>query len=243
MKESKLIEIFCIADDFCIEFIQVFETRLVSSGAVKRKRARSLDMSEIMSLVIFYHQSRFRNFMHYYCHFAKVYLPTIGWFNTCQTHSFLYAVFFDGCCLDKATGKQLVDSCPLVVCHNRRIHNHKTFKGIAKRGKTSVGWFFGFNLHLIINAIGQIVSYFITPESVSDKNWKLMFKLSKGVWGKRFSDKGYFISFKRICLRGSQSTSQIWIPIFIRYRARIFELTQGSYPKLTLNRTRIQLIQ
>jgi hypothetical protein len=35
----------------------------------------------------------------------------------------------------------------LAVCDNRRISRHKAFKGVAARGKTSMGWFYGFKLH------------------------------------------------------------------------------------------------
>ena len=199
MRESKLIEIFCSADDFCLEFIPLFEQRLLSSGAIVRKRSRSLEMSEILTIVIFYHQSRFRHFKHYYCHFVQVYLkdyfPDLPSYNRMIQYMPQALVpllaFLKSCCLGSATGKQFVDSCPLVVCHNRRIHNHKTFAGIAKRGKSSVGWFFGFKLHLIINDIGEIVSFVISPGNSSDVNRDVMLRLCKGVWGKLFGDKGY----------------------------------------------------
>ena len=49
----------------------------------------------------------------------------------------------------KCTGISAVDSSPPRVCKNRRILLHKTFRGIARRGKCSMGRFFGFKLHLI----------------------------------------------------------------------------------------------
>ena len=54
-----------------------------------------------------------------------------------------------------------IDSTKLVVCHNRRIRRNKVFKGLAARGKSSMGWFYGFKLHIIVNEYGQIVSFFI----------------------------------------------------------------------------------
>ncbi|WP_339041942.1 transposase [Candidatus Lariskella endosymbiont of Hedychridium roseum] len=56
------------------------------------------------------------------------------------------------------TGKYYIDSTKLEVCHNMRIRRHKVFKDIAKRGKTSTGWFFGFKLHIIMNDCGEIIN-------------------------------------------------------------------------------------
>jgi hypothetical protein len=35
---------------------------------------------------------------------------------------------------------------------------HKVFAGLAERGKTSTGWFFGFKLHLMINYHGELLN-------------------------------------------------------------------------------------
>ena len=52
-------------------------------------------------------------------------------------------------CYGRCTGISFIDSTPITVCHNRRIHSHDVFEGIAQRGKSSVGWFFGFKLHIV----------------------------------------------------------------------------------------------
>lgn len=199
MSESKLIEIFCSADDFCLEFLPLLEAHLLNDGSKKRRRSRCLEMSEILTIIIFFHHGRFRHFKHYYCHFVRVYLrsdfpdlPSYSRLIQWMPDVFLPLFsFLNSRCLGQPTGVQYIDSTPLVVCHNRRIHQHKTFAGLAQRGKTSVGWFFGFKLHLIINDLGQIVSFMISPGNTSDKNRKLVWKLSKGLWGKLFGDKGY----------------------------------------------------
>ncbi len=77
------------------------------------------------------------------------------------------------------------------VCHNRRIHSHKVFKGIAERGKSSTGWFYGFKLHLVINDKGEILSFYLTPGNVDDRNPKVIESLAKELFGKLFGDKGY----------------------------------------------------
>lgn len=84
-----------------------------------------------------------------------------------------------------------IDSTKLVVCHNRRIRRNKVFKGLATRGKSSMGWFYGFKLHLIVNEHGQLVSFFITPGNTPDNNLETVSKLAKRLQGKLFGDRGY----------------------------------------------------
>jgi hypothetical protein len=75
------------------------------------------------------------------------------------------------------------------VCHNRRIHQHRVFKGIAERGKNSMGWFFGFKLHLIVNDCGEILSMKLTPGNIDDR--APVPDLARGLFGKLIGDKGY----------------------------------------------------
>lgn len=82
-----------------------------------------------------------------------------------------------------------IDSTPLPVCHNRRIPRHKVFADLAARGKTSVGWFFGFKLHLVFNLQRQIVGLRLTPGNISDT--KPVEELTQGLVGKLVGDKGY----------------------------------------------------
>uniref|UniRef100_UPI0005A7902D IS982 family transposase n=1 Tax=Candidatus Protochlamydia sp. R18 TaxID=1353977 RepID=UPI0005A7902D len=87
------------------------------------------------------------------------------------------------------TGIAFIDSTSIDVCHNKRIKRNKVFKGLAKRGKTTSGWFFGFKLHLMINERGEILAFQLTPGNVADVS--IAETLSKGVFGKLFGDKGY----------------------------------------------------
>jgi hypothetical protein len=89
----------------------------------------------------------------------------------------------------QVTGISFIDSTPIAVCHNRRISSHKVFAGIAQRGKTSMGWFYGFKLHLLINEHGEILAFSITAGNVDDR--KPVAQMTEKVWGKVFGDKGY----------------------------------------------------
>ncbi len=87
------------------------------------------------------------------------------------------------------SGISFIDATSIVVCHNRRIQSHKVFKGLARRGKTSTGWFYGFKLHLIINDRGELLAFQVTPANTDDR--KPVSRLAKGLLGKLFGDKGY----------------------------------------------------
>ena len=92
-------------------------------------------------------------------------------------------------CFGDCTGISFVVSTSLYVCHNRRIHQHKVFKGIVARGKTSVDWFFGFKLHLLVNECGELLNIQITPGNVDDR--KPIPEMLKSMFGKVFADRGY----------------------------------------------------
>ena len=120
-------------------------------------------------------------------------------------------VFLRRCRLRSSQGIAFVDSTALKVCHNRRIHAHKTFRGIAQRGKTSMGWFYGFKLHLIVNHQGDLVSVMLTAGNVDDRNLSLMQRLTQHVVGKLFGDRGYISGklFKALFQRGLQLVTRI----------------------------------
>jgi len=82
-----------------------------------------------------------------------------------------------------------MDSTALKVCHNRRISQHKVFEDLAARGKTSVDWFFGFNLHLVVNDRGELLNITLTPGNTDDRT--PVPQLLQQLFGKVFADKGY----------------------------------------------------
>src|SRR3954447_24370155 len=97
------------------------------------------------------------------------------------------------------TGIQFIGSLPIRVCHNRRRHSHKVFAGLAQRGKSSMGWFYGFKLHLVINEQGEVLGLTLTPEQVDDR--RPVAKLVRQLWGKLFGDRGYL---------GQELFEQLW---------------------------------
>lgn len=200
---SLLILIFCDADDFCKEFEPEWKKVLLENqdkGLIgdkkRRNRKTALSLSEAITIVIMFHKTRHRTFKDYYeryvLAFLKPYFPKIisysRFINLMKTCLFPLFVFSQGC-LGECTGISFVDSTILTVCHARRINSHRVFKKMAKRGKTSTGWFYGFKLHLIINDKGEILSYMISSGNIDDR--VPVPELSKDLFGKLFGDKGY----------------------------------------------------
>jgi hypothetical protein len=94
-------------------------------------------------------------------------------------------------CFGKCSGITFVDSTKIAVCHNKRIFNHRVFKEIAKRGKSTMGRFYGFKLHFVCNDKGEILSFCLTPGNVDDRNPETVKTLTKKLFGKLFADRGY----------------------------------------------------
>jgi hypothetical protein len=92
-------------------------------------------------------------------------------------------------CFGTCTGISFLDSTSLQVCHNRRIKQHQVFKNLAAHGKTSVDWFFGFKLHLVVNDKGELLNFVVTPGNTDDRT--PVPKLLQHLFGKVFGDKGY----------------------------------------------------
>lgn len=141
-----LLELFCDVDDFCQVFLPIWEQKQLQDGTRKRLRKTQMSISEIMTILILFHQSNYRTFKAFYIHYLQRYLRnefpdlvSYPRFVTLMPRAFsplcayLYSLF------GECTGISFVDSTPLAVCHNRRILWHKVFAGLAERGKTFNG--------------------------------------------------------------------------------------------------------
>lgn len=191
-----LLELFCHVDDFWQDFAQVWQAELLQSGLRQRQRAGNLCPSEIMTILILFHQIRYRDFKTYYTQFVREYLtnefPNLVSYN--RFVELMPSVLLPLCaylqsCSGDCTGVSFIDSTPLAVCHNRRIPQHRMFVNVAQRGKNSVDWFFGFKLHLIVNDRGELLACRLTPGNVDDR--APVPRLVQRLWGKLFGDKGY----------------------------------------------------
>jgi hypothetical protein len=194
---DSLLQLFCDVDDFCKAFLPIWDQQLLSNGQKQRQRKRSLTMSEVMTILIAFHQSHYRDFKAFYREQVLKYwhaefpgLVSYNRFVEYITSAFVpLTLYLRTCCLGDCTGISFIDSTSLDVCLNQRIHSHKVFAGLAERGKTSTGWFFGFKLHLVVNDQGELLQYCFSPGNMDDR--KPVPQLAEKLYGKLFGDKGY----------------------------------------------------
>ena len=193
---NSLTELFVSVDDFWQEFEPIWQQHQLESGARHRIRASRLCESEIMTILILFHHSQYRTFKAFYteyvCHHLCEAFPDlvsykrmVALMKRVGIPLWVYLRLSMGVC----TGISFVDSTSLTVCHNRRIERHRVFDGWAQRGKTTMGWFFGFKLHLVINDVGELIAVHLTPGNVDDR--RPLPTLFKRLFGKVFGDKGY----------------------------------------------------
>ena len=196
---NQLIKIFCEIDDYCKEY-ETNNQKLLCDEECKNINYRtSMALSEIMTIVIYFHQSKYRNFKSYYkcmiLGILKPYFPKsvsynrfVEIMNLALIPLLLYTMKYT---FGKCDGLSFIDSTPLISCKYQRRYSHKVMKDYADIGKTSTGWFYGMKLHLIINGNGEILSFCLTPGNVSDVNEEVIDKLTKNIFGKLIGDKGY----------------------------------------------------
>ncbi|NJN47084.1 MAG: IS982 family transposase [Candidatus Competibacteraceae bacterium] len=208
--------LFCDVDDFCREFLPSWHRQLLSHGGRHRMRASRLTLSEIMTLLIYFHQSQYRNFKTFYlwhvCRHCRGKFPQLlsyTRFVALIPTALMPLCIYLNTRRGKDTGLAFVDATSLVVCHNRRIQNHKVFKAVARRGKTSMGWFYGFKLHLVVNDRGELLAFRITPGNVDDR--EPVPELTQGLTGKLIGDRGYISSklFHALWERGLHLVTKI----------------------------------
>lgn len=211
-----LTELFCAVDDFCQQTEPAWEARWLNDGIRRRRRAGELCTSEIMTILIHFHQSHYRTFKAYYTQHVSVYLRgefphlvSYGRFVQLMPRVLALLAAYLFTCLGRCTGISFVDSTPIAVCDNRRIHQHKVFAGLAARGKTSMGWFFGFKLHLVVNDGGELLGLCLTPGNRHDV--VVLPRLVKRLFGKLFGDKGYLSQalFEQLLEQGIQLITKL----------------------------------
>jgi hypothetical protein len=221
--EDFLIGIFIYVDDALKAMEAYAKSHWLEAASSKKKPTRkpSLTASEIITILIYYHYSGYKCFSYYYHRFLKHDLSTY-FPKACSYNRFLelmervqLPLYLLGqllCQQTKQTG----------VCF---IGSHKVFKGLAERSKTSMGWFFGFKLHLVVNNQGEILAFDFSKGNKADNNANLLEKLLAHLKGLCFGDKGYLTKIwenfyhkgLKIITKARKNMKNVLLPLKERY--------------------------
>jgi hypothetical protein len=201
LSTAEVTDIFYLCDEFSKEFELSYPKHALreDNGRKHRNNPTRLSDSEVMTIVISFHLSGMRNLKAYYIfyvskHMSDDFSKLVSYTRLVELQQRILmplVLFLKTCRLGKCTGISFVDSTTLDVCHIKREHSHKVFDGIASKGKSTTGWFFGFKLHLIINDRGEILSFVITRGNVDDREPLGTESFIKDVFGKLYADRGY----------------------------------------------------
>ena len=213
---TDIVALFCDVDDFCLSFEPEYNKKLLEDGTRKRIRKSKLCLSEVMTIIIWFHGSGYRTFKDYYIdevcpHLSWAFPDLVSYNRFVELKS---SALLPLCCYlvtrkGKCSGISFVDSTPIAVCHNRRIRSHRVMSNTAQRGKNSIGWFYGFKLHLIVNDQGELLAFRLTPGNVDDR--APLPDMVKGLFGKLFGDKGYISQklFELLFAQGIQLVTRL----------------------------------
>ena len=211
-----IVALFYDLDKFAVEFEPLLLRHLVGDGKRRRNRPGRMHLSEVMTILVLFHDSDYRTFKHFYlrhvCQHLRGEFPRLVSYNRFVERvprALVALACYLRTRLAACTGVSFVDSTPLRVCHNARINGHKVMKGLAARGKTSTGWFYGFKLHLVVNDRGELLDLCFTPGNTDDR--QPVDELAADLFGRLFGDKGYISKelFGRLFARGLRLVTRI----------------------------------
>ena len=195
-----IVELYVIIDDFCQKFMPKYLKLLKRNDLISRNRSGMLSTSEVMLITLLFNQSGYACFKWYYENEVQVeyktyfkQLPSYNRFIELMPRVMPLLLRFLSFLLYQARQQKqyihYIDSTKVGVCHNKRIANNKVFSAFAEIGKSTMGWFFGFKLHVTCDTNGNLTNITFTQGNVDDRTPVL--KLVKGLTGKLFADKGY----------------------------------------------------
>ena len=194
-----LVEMYVEIDDFCKSDPRILKMWDISRPGPKSK----LTLSEVMTILIHYHQKSYKHFKSYYTeyilgHIASDFPDAVSYnrFIELIPRTLLPMCLYLNyrCSLSRQTGIYYIDSAPWSACHVKRVHQHKVMRGFANWGKTSTGWFYGMKYHLVTNHYGELMNFYLSSGNISDANAKVLYFLTKDLKGWLFGDRGYLLN-------------------------------------------------
>lgn len=189
-----IVPLFCEIADFCVAFEPWLARQQLTNR--QRERASRMYLCEVLTILVYFHLEGHRNFKQYYTEYVSQHLRwafprlvSYSRFVELQASALLPLCAYLQQRKGKCSGISYIDSTTLAVCHPKRISQHRVFAAVAERGKSSLGWFYGFKLHLVVNDEGELLNCCLTPANTDDR--RPVPALVNGLWGKLFADKGY----------------------------------------------------
>lgn len=203
-----IVSLFCEIDDFFLAYQSWQETQCLPDEIHQetRGRQRGLHSSEVMTICVAFQQSGYRTLKHFYLkhvctYWRKAFPGLVSYSRFVQLQQEVLEILRDYlfATLGECSGVSFVDSTRLCVCDNKRISAHRVFHGAAERSKTSMGWFYGFKLHLLINDVGDLLDVALTPGKTDDR--QLLETFAQRLHGSLYGDRGYISQDIREWLR------------------------------------------
>ena len=198
---TQLVQLFFIIDNLLNSLNRNFKQKYLPIQ--RTGRPAKLCASEMISLALFRYFAGFNDVKHFhrfllshYAHWFPRRIPDYSSFNRMinrMTPCVIFLLQWTMYCAHELSNEDesvyFIDSSSLKVCANKRIFDHKVCDGLAKRGKSSMGWFFGFKIHSVCDSMGRLINMVITPGNTDDR--KVVLKLLKGLKGLVVADAGY----------------------------------------------------
>jgi hypothetical protein len=191
-----LEELYLIIDNFCKEYEKDRQKKVLASQTKKtRNRSTRLSLSEIVMILVLYQSSGFKDFKSFYRFVQRDLKPAFNKVNSYNRFielapraikplMILLNSLYASC-----DGVSYIDSTAIKVCHIKREKRHKLFKGIASKSKSTMGWFYGFKLHIMTNTKGELLNSFFSHANVDDRQGLLV--MCKKIFGNLIGDRGY----------------------------------------------------
>lgn len=199
LSNTKITEIFYLVDEFCLEFVHTVKKHILGHSPKRKPR---MSCSEVITIMILFHSGGFKNMKHFYLYYVQkhqsdLFPKTVSYnrfVKLMQAATLPMSLFMKTCCLGEGTGISFIDSTPIRVGKNKWIKRNKVFEGLAQVGKSTMGYFFGFKLHIVINDKGELLNFVITPGNTDDRELLKNKSFIKALKGKIYADKGYISS-------------------------------------------------
>jgi hypothetical protein len=193
--KKDLTELYSFIDDFCKIYSEYEKKKLLPSLKQRQKNCQ-ISLSEQLTIMIMYHTSYAKNFKYFYKSYIE-YLHkddfpealSYNRFVELMPRLFMSLNVLMHMLLGEQTGTYFIDATTIKACHNKRRYRNKVFDGFVKQGKSSMGFFYGFKLHLVINEKGQIIALKLTRGNVDDRT--PVPDLTKDLTGSIYANKGY----------------------------------------------------